>query len=83
MAGQLLVLIKVKTVYFCNAVRLLALVRGNHVTDSKGVKRIVFCDAALEFSGKVSRCRVNQGNGIMTVKKTFEQDNVLSIALIP
>ena len=72
MASQLLLLIKVKTVYFCNAIRLFTLIRADDITNGKRIQGIVFRNAALKFSGKVSSCWVDQSNGIVPVKKIFE-----------
>ena len=68
-ACQLLLFIKVETVYFCNAIRFFTWIRSDHITNGQRIKGIVFGNAALEFSGKVSSCWVDQSNSIATVKK--------------
>ena len=72
MACQLLLFIKVETVYFCNAIRLFTLIRADDITNGKRIQGIVFGNAALKLSGKVSSGWVDQSNGIAPVKKIFE-----------
>ena len=72
MACQLLLFIKVETVYFCNAIRLFTLIRANDITNGKRIKGVVFCNATLKFSSKVSSCWVNQSNRIAPIKKIFK-----------
>lgn len=61
-ACQLLLFIKVETVYFCNGIRVFTLIRSDHITNGQRIKGSVFGNAALEFSGKVSSCRGEQSN---------------------
>ena len=72
MACQLLLFIKVKAIHFCNTIWFVMLIRTNYITNSKRIKRIIFGDAALKFSGKIGSGWINQSNSITTVKKMFE-----------
>ena len=64
MACQLLLFIEVEAIHFCNAVWFLTLVRADHITNSKRIKRVIFGDTALKFSGKVSSCWVDKCNSM-------------------